>query len=49
MLRYLLDTNICIYVIKQRPLSLLDIFNRHAGQLAISSILVWLVWRLGWP
>jgi len=38
MLRYLLDTNICIYVIKQRPLSLLDIFNRHAGQLAISSI-----------
>lgn len=38
MLRYLLDTNICIYVIKQRPLGLLEIFNRHTGQLAISSI-----------
>lgn len=38
MLRYLLDTNICIYVIKKRPGSLLSSFNRHAGHLAISSI-----------
>lgn len=38
MLRYLLDTNICIYVIKQRPLSMLDVFNRHAGTMAISAI-----------
>lgn len=38
MLRYLLDTNICIYVIKGRPLPLLSVFNQHAGQLAISSI-----------
>lgn len=38
MLRYLLDTNICIYVIKRRPEALLDRFNSHASQLAISSI-----------
>ena len=38
MLRYLLDTTICIYVIKQRPRPLLDTFNRHAGHMAISAI-----------
>lgn len=38
MLKYLLDTNIVIYVIKQRPLQVLDIFNRHHGRMAISSI-----------
>lgn len=38
MLRYLLDTNVCIYVIKRRPEALLDRFNSHAAQLAISSI-----------
>jgi tRNA(fMet)-specific endonuclease VapC len=38
MLRYLLDTNICIYVIKRRPESLLERFNRNAAHLAISSI-----------
>ncbi len=38
MLRYLLDTNICIYVIKQRPLTALEHFNRHAGHMAMSSI-----------
>lgn len=38
MLRYLLDTNICIDVIKRRPHGLLDTFNRHAGQMAISAI-----------
>jgi tRNA(fMet)-specific endonuclease VapC len=38
MLKYLLDTNIVIYVIKQRPLEVLDIFNRHQGRMAISSI-----------
>ena len=37
-LRYLLDTNIVIYVIKRRPLAVLDIFNRHHGRMAISSI-----------
>ena len=38
MLRYLLDTNIVIYVMKRRPIEVLEMFNRHAGQMAISSI-----------
>ena len=38
MLKYMLDTNIAIYVIKIRPLSVLEVFNRHAGQMCISSI-----------
>jgi tRNA(fMet)-specific endonuclease VapC len=38
MLKYLLDTNIVIYVIKRRPLPILEIFNRHHGRMAISSI-----------
>jgi tRNA(fMet)-specific endonuclease VapC len=38
MLRYLLDTNIVIYVIKRRPLQALEIFNQHAGHMAISAI-----------
>jgi tRNA(fMet)-specific endonuclease VapC len=38
MLRYLLDTNIVIYVIKRRPLSALALFNESAGHMAISSI-----------
>lgn len=38
MLKYMLDTNIVIYVIKRKPISALEIFNRHAGQLSISSI-----------
>ena len=38
MLRYLLDTNICIYVIKRRPESLLERFNRNAAHLGMSAI-----------
>lgn len=38
MLRYLLDTNIVIYVIKSKPLSALQLFNEHAGHMAISVI-----------
>ena len=38
MLRYLLDTNIAIYVIKRRPLEVLATFNQHAGRMAISAI-----------
>ena len=38
MLRYLLDTNIVIYVIKRRPIEALEIFNENAGRMAISSI-----------
>ena len=38
MLKYMLDTNIAIYVIKRRPPEVLATFNQHAGQLCISSI-----------
>ncbi len=38
MLKFMLDTNIVIYVIKRRPIALLEVFNRHAGQMCISSI-----------
>ncbi|MFN3881630.1 MAG: tRNA(fMet)-specific endonuclease VapC [Nitrincola lacisaponensis] len=38
MLKYMLDTNIVIYVIKRRPVEVLAVFNRHAGQMCISSI-----------
>lgn len=38
MLKYLLDTNIVIYVIKRRPLPVLEVFNRHHGRMAISAI-----------
>ena len=38
MLKYMLDTNIAIYVIKRRPPEALLTFNQHAGQLCISSI-----------
>ena len=38
MLKYMLDTNIAIYVTKRRPPEALATFNQHAGQLCISSI-----------
>jgi tRNA(fMet)-specific endonuclease VapC len=38
MLKYLLDTNIVIYVIKRRPVEVLGLFNENAGRMAISSI-----------
>jgi tRNA(fMet)-specific endonuclease VapC len=38
MLKYMLDTNIVIYVIKHKPIEALTIFNQHAGQMCISSI-----------
>jgi len=38
MLRYLLDTNIVIYVLKRRPIEVLPVFNANAGRMAISSI-----------
>ena len=38
MIRYLLDTNIVIYVIKKRPLEVLKTFNKNSGRMAISSI-----------
>ena len=38
MLKYLLDTNIVIYVIKQKPLEALKVFNKNANRMAISAI-----------
>ncbi len=38
MLKYLLDTNIAIYVIKQRPIEVMSVFNENAGRMAISAI-----------
>jgi tRNA(fMet)-specific endonuclease VapC len=38
MLKYLLDTNIVIYVLKRRPIEVLDLFNQHANHMAISTI-----------
>ncbi len=38
MLKYMLDTNIAIYVIKIRPMEVLETFNRNVGQMCISSI-----------
>ena len=38
MLQYMLDTNICIYVMKTYPAKLRERFNRLAEQLCMSSI-----------
>lgn len=38
MLRYLLDTNIVVYVLQRRPIEVLSIFNANASRMAISSI-----------
>jgi len=38
MLKYLLDTNIVIYVIKRRPIEVMGVFNENAGRMAMSAI-----------
>ena len=38
MLKYMLDTNIVIYVINRRPVEVLDTFNRYASRMCISSV-----------
>ena len=38
MLRYLLDTNIVIYVLKRWPVEVLSVFNANANRMAISSV-----------
>ncbi|MBB4146107.1 type II toxin-antitoxin system tRNA(fMet)-specific endonuclease VapC [Rhizobium rhizoryzae] len=40
MLKYMLDTNICIFTIKNRPQHVREAFNRHSNQLCISSVSV---------
>lgn len=38
MLKYLLDTNIVIYIIKRRPIEVMGVFNENGGRMAISAI-----------
>lgn len=38
MLKYLLDTNICIYTIKNRPESVRATFVEHDGQMCVSAV-----------
>ena len=38
MLKYMLDTNIIIYTIKNRPTEVQQAFNLHTGQMCISSV-----------
>lgn len=38
MLKFMLDTNICIYTIKNKPETLRPIFNAHDGQMCVSRI-----------
>lgn len=40
MLTYMLDTNICIYVMKNRPEIVKEYFARHSHQLCISSVVM---------
>ena len=38
-LKYMLDTNICIYIMKEKPISVLKQFEKHAvGEVAMSVI-----------
>jgi tRNA(fMet)-specific endonuclease VapC len=44
-MRYLLDTNICIYLIKQKPVEVLEKFNAYSvGEIGVSSITVSELW-----
>ncbi|WP_350306017.1 type II toxin-antitoxin system tRNA(fMet)-specific endonuclease VapC [Photorhabdus viridis] len=38
MFKYMLDTNIAIYVIKRRPVEVLEKFNINAARMVVSSI-----------
>lgn len=38
MIKFMLDTNICIFTIKNRPQQVREAFKRHHGQMCISTI-----------
>ena len=40
MLTFMLDTNIAIHVLKQRPIAALNKFNQYAARICVSSITV---------
>ncbi len=41
MLKYLLDTNLCVRVLRDRPLGLRERFNAEASSLSISSVVLY--------
>lgn len=44
-MKYLLDTNICIYTIRQKPAQVIERFNEHdVGDIGISSITAAELW-----
>jgi tRNA(fMet)-specific endonuclease VapC len=44
-MKYLLDTNICIYLIKRKPPDVMDEFRSHGvGEIGVSSITVSELW-----
>ena len=44
-MKYMLDTNICIYLIKEQPVRVMDTFRSHAiGEIGVSSITVSELW-----
>ncbi len=38
MIKFMLDTNICIFTIKNKPQIVREAFNLHHGQLCISAV-----------
>jgi len=38
MLKYMLDTNIAIYIIKNKPIEVREAFKAHDGQMCISAV-----------
>jgi tRNA(fMet)-specific endonuclease VapC len=38
MVKYMLDTNICIYTIKNQPSQVRDAFIRHQDQMSVSTV-----------
>lgn len=38
VLKYLLDTNVVVHVIKRRPAAVLGVFNQNAGRMAMSAV-----------
>ncbi|MFR0481234.1 VapC toxin family PIN domain ribonuclease, partial [Escherichia coli] len=38
MLKFMLDTNICIFTIKNKPVHVRERFNLNSGRMCISSV-----------
>lgn len=38
MLRFMLDTSVCVYTLKNRPPSVREQFNRYSGAMCISTV-----------